>query len=56
MSIEIRHMSIKSHVIQRQAAGREEDDVEPPEAPLPPDWREQCRRLVLELLETRGER
>ena len=57
MSIEIRQMSIKSSVVQRcrQDAGADDAEQAAPEA-IPSDWREQCRRIVLELLEARGER
>jgi len=54
MSIEIREMSITSQIVQREAADGDAAAVTEPA--LPADWREQCRRLVLELLEARSER
>jgi hypothetical protein len=58
MSIEIREMSIRSQVVQRQADGDAgaEAPADERQAALPADWREQCRRLVLELLDARSER
>lgn len=61
MSIEIRQMLIKSQVVQRAAdesgtsAGASDGD----DAALRPalrDWRAECRRLIVEVLDERKER
>ena len=63
MSIEIRHMLIKSQVVQRAAADAADagdlvhgafDDA-PPQHPVR-DWRAECRRLIAEVLDERKER
>jgi len=61
MAIEIRNMSITSKIVQRQGAQGEEaapredrDGVRPPANPE--DWRVECRRMILELLELQRER
>lgn len=60
MSIEIRQMLIKSQVVQRAAdeAGADADPA-PEAAPREPalrDWRAECRRLIVEVLDERKER
>lgn len=56
MSIEIKNLSIKSSVVQRQASGPgEEPQDSATSAPLD-DWRAECRRMILELLDARRER
>jgi hypothetical protein len=58
MSIEIRNLSIKSNVVQRQAFGAGEGDAESPDQqqPTDDDWRAECRRMIVELLDERRER
>lgn len=61
MSIEIRHLSISSSVVQRAAdedgndAGAEREEDQGKQA-LPEHWRAECRRIVRELLDARKER
>lgn len=56
MSIEIRQLLIKSQVVQRQAD--EHSGAEGAAAPADDeqDWRAECRRLIVELLDERKER
>jgi len=62
MAIEIRNMSITSKVVQRQAEQGEDavprdDGGDGPAAPgKQEDWRVECRRMILELLELQRER
>jgi hypothetical protein len=58
MPIEINHLSITSNVVQRQqgvaddGAEVENERTSSPDA----DWRVECRRMILDLLEQRRER
>lgn len=59
MSIEIKNLSIKSSVVQRQRADDDaagDDAADGREAPTAEQWRTECRRVMRELLEARGER
>jgi hypothetical protein len=59
MTIEIRNLSITSKVVQREAAQAEDADPAasvPYARPLSEDWRAECRRMILELLELQRER
>lgn len=55
MSIEIRQLLIKSNVVQRCATG-EEGDAEEQRAEMHEDILAQCREMVLDILNQRGER
>ena len=58
MSIEIRQMLIKSQVVQRAAsdAGTDPAPEAEPREPALRDWRAECRRLIIEVLDERKER
>lgn len=59
MSIEIRQMLIKSQVVQRAAnESNTSASADADAAPRPAlrDWRAECRRLVIEVLDERKER
>ncbi len=59
MSIEIRQMLIKSQVVQRAASDGAGTDPAPEAEPREPalrDWRAECRRLIIEVLDERKER
>ena len=57
MSIEIRNLSIKSSVVQRQAEdGRDDEQQEEPVPEIGDALRAECRRMIVELLDARRER
>jgi hypothetical protein len=59
MSIEIRNLSIKSSVVQRKAdddGGDEGGQCACDEQHVDDDWRAECRRLIVELLDASRER
>jgi len=61
MSIEIRQMLIKSQVVQCAAADGADAGTDPapeaePREPALRDWRAECRRLIIEVLDERKER
>jgi hypothetical protein len=59
MTIEIRNLSITSRVVQRARAAEDEDEADPataPERTAGEDWRAECRRMILDLLELQRER
>ena len=59
MSIEIRQMLIKSQVVQCADGADAGTDPAPEAEPREPalrDWRAECRRLIIEVLDERKER
>ena len=56
MSIEIRQLLIKSQVVQRHPDEQGGVDSAASPAADETDWRAECRRLIVELLDERKER
>lgn len=56
MSIEIRQLLIKSQLVQRQGEDGGAADAGQQRAEPGADWRAECRRLIVELLDERKER